>query len=155
MKFSPCPESYIYSYFLFIHNIHSEDDSFHLPRHSSTVKWQKPENWYYMWDTGQNIKIGIKKLNNACILFDKSRVSKSYGSLILICFAYVRSAWRLVSTYKPHSSSNNYCNTFVIHCFLRQQLNCTVSLSSHHQYPLLVFLLTLTILERQDYKETN
>jgi len=43
----------------------------------------------------------------------------------------------------------------MILCFLRQQLNLhTVSLSFRHQYPLLVFLLSLTILEGWDYKET-
>jgi hypothetical protein len=112
------------------------------------------ENWYCMSDTGQNLKIGIKMQYNPCVLFYTSKVSKSYGSLIFIYSVYVRSGWRLVSTCKPHLSSNNYCNTFVIHYFLRQQLNLyTVSLSFRHQYPLSVFLLTLTILEGQDYKE--
>ena len=156
MKFSPCPESYTYCYFLCIHNIHSEDDNFHLPRHSSIVKWQKPENGYYTSHTGQNLKIGIKIQYIPCILFYTSEVSKSYGSLIFICSAYVRSGFRLVSTYKPHLSSNNYCNTFMIHRFLRQQLNLyTVSSSFRHQCPcILVFLLTLTILDGQDYQET-
>jgi hypothetical protein len=37
-----------------------------------------------MSDTGQNLKIGIKMQYNPCILFYTSKVSKSYGSPILL-----------------------------------------------------------------------
>ena len=71
--------------------------------------------------------------------------------LFCICQKWLK----VTFNYKPHLSSNNYCNSFMILCFLRQQLNLhTVSLSFRHQYPLLVFLLSLTILEGWDYKET-
>jgi len=71
MKFYPCPESYIYSYFLCIHNIHYEDDNFHLQDILALSNGRNLKTDIIYQDTGQNTKIGIKKLNNPCILLDK------------------------------------------------------------------------------------